>query len=44
MADGSEDTGWETWRPQEVVLGVPGGDDRGSEQVMAMEMEKEDGL
>lgn len=34
MADGPED--WE--------LGVLGGDDRGSEQVMAMEMEKEDGL
>lgn len=44
MADGSEDTGWEAGRPQEVVLGTQWGDDRGSEQAMAMEMEKEDGL
>lgn len=34
----------EAGRPQEVVLGTQWGDDRGSEQVMAMEMEKEDGL
>lgn len=44
VADGSEDTGWRQGGHREVVLGTQWGDDRSSEEVMAMEMEKEDGL
>lgn len=39
-----KNTGCEAGRPQEAVLGVQRGDDRRSEHVMAVEMEKENRL
>lgn len=45
MADELEDTGWEARRPQEALggrAGCPVGRWRGSEQVMAVEIERTD--
>lgn len=39
-----KNTGCEAGRPQEAVLGVQWGDNRSSEHIMAVEMEKENRL